>query len=266
VSEALDCREDFPHSSALLATRLLAARRERRTMDGAAAGPQLTLGEAYRVQDELTSMHVSAGRQIVGYKLGYTSLAMRRQMGVGAPNFGPLYADMIVDSGSTVRGFMQPRLEPEIAVIMGRDIAGSGLLLHEVAGAVAKVRTCLEIVDSIWRDYLFSVEQNTADGSSAAGVVLGPELDVQPLECNRVCVCLEAGGEAVATATGSAASGHPLLGLAWLCDQLARRGEGLRAGQLIITGGLTAAIPLKNGTRVEASYDCGAMVAVSRAE
>jgi 2-keto-4-pentenoate hydratase len=265
VSEALDHRENFP-DSALLATRLLAARRERRTMDGAGAGPQLTLGEAYRVQDELTALHVSAGRRVAGYKLGYTSLSMRRQMGVDAPNFGPLYADMIVDSGSTVRGFMQPRLEPEIAVIIGCDISGKGLLLHEVAGAVAKVRTCLEIVDSVWRDYRFSAEQNTADGSSAAGVVLGPELDVEPLECHRVCVCLEADGQAAGTATGSAASGHPLLGLIWLCDQLASRGAGLRAGQLVITGGLTAAIPLENGTRVEAIYDRGTAVAVRRAE
>jgi len=265
VSEALDHRENFL-DSALLATRLLTARRERRTMDGAGAGPQLTLGEAYRVQEELAALHVSAGRRIAGYKLGYTSLAMRRQMGVDAPNFGPLYADMIVDSGSTVRGFMQPRLEPEVAVIIGRDISGTGLLLHEVAGAVAEVRTCLEIVDSVWRDYRFSVEQNTADGSSAAGVVLGPELDVGPLECHRVCVRLVVDGQTAATATGAAASGHPLLGLTWLCDQLADRGLGLHAGQLVITGGLTAAVPLADGARVEAIYDRGAAVAVRRAE
>lgn len=250
----------------VLALQLLTARRECRTLNGAADGPQLTLSDAYRVQDALTAMHLSAGRRVVGYKLGYTSLAMRQQMGIDEPNFGPLYADMIVESGTSVRGFTQPRVEPEIAVIMGADIAGSGLTLDEIANAVAGVHASLEIVDSVWRDYRFTLEQNTADGSSAAGVVLGPDLGVKALVCDKVSVRLEVDGRTCATATGAAAGGHPLRGVSWLCDQLVKRGEGLRAGQIVITGGLTAAAHFEDGRRVEALYDRGVSVWARRAE
>jgi 2-keto-4-pentenoate hydratase len=215
-----------------------------RTLDAPGGDPRMTLEHAYAVQAELTALHVAAGRRVAGYKLGYTSLVMRRQMGIDAPNYGPLYEDMIVGSGATVDGYMQPRLEPEVAV--GRDLGGPGLLLHEVAAAIAEVRSSLEIVDSVWRDYRFTVEQNTADGSSAAGVVLGPELGV----------------DLVGTATAAAAGGHPLNGVAWLCEQLAQRGEALRKGQVVITGGLTATVPLNHGSRVEAVYDRGVAVDV----
>jgi 2-keto-4-pentenoate hydratase len=251
-------------AAARLAVFLRDARRARRPVD-APDGLGLTMEQAYAVQAELTALHRSAGRRVVGYKLGYTSAAMRRQMGVDAPNYGPLFDDMIVESGGTVDGYMQPRLEPEVAVVLGRDLAGRGLLLHEAAAAVAEVRSCLEIVDSVWRDYRFSVEQNTADGSSAAGVVLGSDLEVDALDCHRVHVSLAVDGNGVGTATGAAASGHPLNGLIWLCAQLARVGEGLRAGQVVITGGLTAAVPLTPGSRIEATYDRGVSVAVSRA-
>lgn len=254
------------YSLALFAERLRVARRARRTLEARNGNVQLTLSQAYAVQDKLTELYLSDGRRIAGFKLGYTSRAMRRQMGVGSPNYGPLYEDMFITSGSTVDGYMQPRLEPEIAVILSRDLEGPGLLLHDVADAIAAVHASLEIVDSVWRDYRFTVEQNTADGSSAAGVVLGPELDVDPIDCQRVFVSLEVDGSLVGTATGSAASGHPLNGVAWLCEQLAQKGDGLRKGQVIITGGLTAAIPLMPGARVEASYNRGVSVSVRYAE
>jgi 2-keto-4-pentenoate hydratase len=252
-------------SPASIAARLRDARRDRRTLEPPAGGLPLTVRQAYAVQDELTALYLAAGRRVAGYKLGYTSLVMRRQMGIGAPNYGPLYQDMILRSESTVDGYMQPRLEPEVAVILARDLSGAKLLLHEVAVAVAEVRSCLEIVDSVWRDYGFSFEMNTADGSSAAGVVLGPELDVDPVDCHRVQVSLDVDGRQAATATGAAAGGHPLHGVAWLCARLAARNGGLREGQVVITGGLTTALPLDPGSRIEATYDRHTTVAVRRA-
>jgi 2-keto-4-pentenoate hydratase len=262
MKHEVDTRGESP---AHLARLLRDARQEGRALSGGADGPQLTLRQAYLVQDQLTSLHLLAGRRAAGYKLGYTSLVMRRQMGISEPNFGPLYHDMLVESGATVDGLLQPRLEPEIAVVLGEDLWGAGLLLHEVARAVADVRGCLEIVDSVWRDYRFSMAQNTADGSSAAGVVLGGSLGVDPLECHRVSATLVVDGQTVATATGTAASGHPLHGLSWLCARLAERGERLRAGDVVITGGMTAAIPLAPGSRVEGIYDSGVAVSVRRA-
>jgi 2-keto-4-pentenoate hydratase len=253
-----------------LATRLHAAHRDGLLLDAGEISPprgsaEWTLELAYDVQDELTALRLAEGRRLLGYKLGYTSAAMRRQMGVPAPNFGPLYADMLVADGGQAEGFVQPRVEPEVAVVLARDLAGTDLQLHEVAAAVGEVRASLEIVDSVWRDYSFTAELNTADGSSAAGVVVGADLGLLPMECHRPAVLVRVDGEVVASARASAASGHPLLGISWLCRTLAARGlPGLRAGQVIITGGLTAALPLASGARITAEFTSGVAVSVSR--
>jgi len=138
------------------------------------------------------------------------------------------------------------------------------LSLHDVADAVSEVRACLEGVDPIWENYRFSAEQNTADGSSAAGVVLGPPLDVGPLDCHRVAVEPRQDGSTIASATAAAAGGHPLSGVAWLCAQLAARGVALRAGDLVITGGLTSVVPLRHGMTLEAVFDGRTRVQLSR--
>jgi 2-keto-4-pentenoate hydratase len=240
------------------------ARSEGQLLDAATQFTGLTLDEAYHVQDRLTASRLNEGRTIVGYKLGYTSAAMRRQMNVADPNFGPLFDDMVLPDGCRTDRFVQPRVEPEIGLVLGHDLAGDGLLLHEVGDAVAEVRGCLEVVDSIWRDYQFSAEQNTADGSSAAGVVIGPRLDVDPIDCHRLAVNLREDGVTVGTAKSAAAAGHPLAGLVWLSGQLARRGCGLRAGEFVITGGLTVAVPLRRGTALEAVFGARSSVRLAR--
>ncbi|GAA3230945.1 fumarylacetoacetate hydrolase family protein [Pseudonocardia petroleophila] len=244
------------------AQRLHRAHRAGEVLDAAAHDVAATMAEAYAVQDRLTDLRLADGRRLVGHKLGYTSAAMREQMGVAEPNHGPLFDDMLLPGVAT--GFVQPRVEPEIGVVLGRDLHGDDLDLDQVAAAVAEVRPSLEVVDSVWADYRFTVEQNTADGSSAAGVVLGPPLDVDPLGCHRTSVRLLHDGVEVATATGAAAGGHPLAGVAWLCARLAQAGRGLAAGQLVITGGLTAAVPLRVGGTVEAVFDGRTAVRVTR--
>ncbi|MEU4674714.1 fumarylacetoacetate hydrolase family protein [Amycolatopsis sp. NPDC023774] len=240
------------------------ARTGRTLLDAATEATALSLENAYEIQDDLTRLRLAEGRCAVGYKLGYTSAAMRRQMGVTAPNYGPLLDDMVLRDGAQATGFLHPRVEPEIGVILSRDLAGPGLALHEVADAIAEVRVCLEVVDSIWRDYRFTAEQNTADGSSAAGVVLGPLLDVEPLQAHRVTVELQEDNALVATATSAAAAGHPLHGVAWLAAQLAARGSGLKKDELIITGGLTSAVPLRPGSTITARFDGATTVSVGR--
>jgi len=247
-----------------LATALHRARNGHRLLDATREAAQLSLDEAYAVQDRLTELRLDEGRSHVGWKLGYTSAAMRQQMGVSAPNYGPLLDDMVLRDGADAVGFLHPRVEPEIGVVLAADLSGPGLRLDEVAQAVGEVRACLEVVDSIWLDYRFTAAQNTADGSSAAGVVLGPVLDVDPLTCHEILVELAEDGVALATATSAAAGGHPLHGVAWLADQLAARGRQLRAGELVITGGLTAAAPLRAGHALSARFGDTTTVTVRR--
>jgi 2-keto-4-pentenoate hydratase len=135
----------------------------------------LSLDDAYDIQALLTERRLAAGAARIGWKLGYTSEAMRHQMGVTAPNLGPLLSSMLLISGPVPSTFTQPRVEPEIALRMATDLRPQ-CSFSEAAVAVGAAYAALEIVDSVWVDYQFTLPDNTADGSSAAAVVLGPEL------------------------------------------------------------------------------------------
>jgi 2-keto-4-pentenoate hydratase len=250
----------------LLADELWTARSERRLLDVdeliGRRGRDWSIGDAYLVQEMLVQRRRDRGERHVGWKLGYTSLAMREQMGISEPNFGSLTDAMILRNGDAVPPtVIQPRVEPEIAVRLGVDL-GPAPSSAEIAASVDTANACLEVVDSVWSGYRFRIEHNTADGSSAAYVVLGGAIAVDDLSTVTVRFCRN--GDDVAVATGAAASGDPLIGVAWLATQLASTGRRLRAGEIIITGGLTAAIPLDEGDCVEATFDGEVLVSCHR--
>lgn len=226
-------------STLQLAALIDAAHRERRLLD-AVRQPPLQLREAYAVQQALTALRTGRGARPVGWKLGYTSAAMREQMGVASPNYGPLLDTMLITDGRIPEALVHPRAEPEIAVVLGADLRPTQVL------------AALEVVDSVWRDYQFTLELNTADGSSAAAVALGPPLPPDGLDA--VPVRLLRNGEEVGAATGAAAMGHPLRALDWLASALAADGQPLRPRDVVITGGLTAAVPVEPGDVVEAVF------------
>ncbi|MGB8858026.1 MAG: fumarylacetoacetate hydrolase family protein [Ilumatobacteraceae bacterium] len=246
------------------ATRLAAARRESATCTPLSSSIELGLADAYAIQRAGIAIRVGRGEKVVGWKLGYTSLAMRAQMGIDQPNYAPLTDAMLMASGETVRSpLIQPRVEPEIGLRVARPLRGQ-VSTGEVMDAVGEAFACLEIVDSVFPGYRFRLEDNTADGSSAALVVVGPRLDgLRGLE--HVTVTLRHNGEAVESATGAAASGHPAAGVVWLVEELSRHGQHLHAGDLVITGGLTRAIPFTAGDEVDAIFDGVTLVATRRA-
>ncbi len=245
------------------AMRLRQIRRAGWTIAPLSADAPLSLDDAYAVQRALTALRIAEGERVVGWKLGYTSQAMREQMGVGAPNYGPLTDAMLLASGADLGDrATQPRVEPEIAVRLRSGLSGP-VDIDAVLAAVDTAYACLEVVDSVYTDYHFTLEDNTADGSSAAFVVLGGELAARK-RLDEVAVRLQCNGAEVGAALGSAASGHPLLGVAWLSAQLGARGAGLTAGQVIITGGLTAAVPLDPGAEITAVFDDLVSVSVHR--
>ena len=225
----------------------------------------LSLADAYLVQDEITASRLAAGERRAGWKLGYTSAVMRAQMGVDAPNFGPLTDAMLLDSPAVLpTGALQPRIEPEIGLRLRRRLAGP-CSVSDVLAACDAALACLEVVDSVWSGYRFTLEDNTADGSSAAWVVVGPVM--VPDDLASLPVALSVDGSVVERGVGAAASGHPAAGVVWLAEQLASRGLALEPGDLVITGGLTSAHPLEPGHRISASFGDGRWLAeVSRPE
>jgi 2-keto-4-pentenoate hydratase len=248
---------------AAAARTLRSARREGRTLDVLLSSERgLSLADAYRVQDQVTALRLAGGERRAGWKLGYTSAVMRAQMGIDAPNFGPLTDAMLLDSPAVLpTGALQPRIEPEIGLRLGRRLAGP-CSVSEVLDACDAALACLEVVDSVWSGYRFTLEDNTADGSSAAWVVVGPVMPVSDLAALPVTLSVD--GEVVESGTGAAVSGHPASGVAWLAEQLAERGRALEPGDLVITGGLTSAHPLEPGHRISASFGDGRWLAEVR--
>ena len=252
-----------PSEIAEWAAVLAAARRDRVGCDPISSSVYLTIDDAYAIQQAGAALRLERGEKLVGWKLGYTSLAMRSQMGIDQPNFGPLTDAMLVaHDGDADAALIQPRVEPEIGLRFDHSLPADANL-DQVLGAVGEAFACLEIVDSVYPDYRFRLEDNTADGSSAAQVVVGPALkSIAALD--EVTVVLLHNGTKCGSATGQAASGHPAAGVVWLVNQLALQGQNVEAGNIVITGGLTRAVPLDFGDRFEAVFDDETRVAIHR--
>ncbi len=234
-----------------LARRIVAARAESRVL-AAPVDHGLTPDQAYRIQERVLAPRMAAGGGRGGWKLGYTSAVMREQMGVAEPNYGPLARAMILD-GSTPQGSVvsagvtQPKVEPEIAAVLATDVSPE-VPLDELRAGVRSWHLALEIVDSVWEGYRFDWALNTADGSSAAFVVLGPAIVPEDgegsIDLSAIAIELSRNGEPQAQGRSDAAMGDPVRALHWLSKRLADRGEFLMAGDVVITGGLTKAVDL----------------------
>jgi 2-keto-4-pentenoate hydratase len=217
--------------SALLET-VADARRERVTV--VALDDETTLGSAYEIQRALF-----AGRELAGYKLGLVSPAKRAQMGQDAPVYGHVAAEMVL-SGNVVAldALIQPRFEPEIAVVLRRDVP-SGASAGTVVAAIGATFLAVDILDSVWRDYRFSLPQVVADNTSGGAFVLGDHA-YDAIPSGQLEVRLD--GELVGS--GSLADiGDPIAHLQWLADDVG----GLRAGQVIFLGSPIAATEARPG-------------------
>jgi 2-keto-4-pentenoate hydratase len=235
-----------------LADEIVRARARRTPLPAFTRRGGLDLEQAYEVQREVVSRRLARGERQVGWKLGYTTEVMRQQMGIESPNFGPLTDAMALDDGSTIPAdVIQPLVEPEVALVIGEvDAVASGLDagLRSVSSAFA----CLEVVDPVWEGLDFRIEDNTADGSSAAYFVLGPELDIDRL--GVVEVSFSCGDASERGDSSAVEGGHPAGSLIWLARELDRRGGALRSGQVILTGGLTRALPIGTGQSARAEF------------
>ncbi|WP_037064315.1 2-keto-4-pentenoate hydratase [Pseudonocardia acaciae] len=215
--------------------------------------PDLDLATGYAVQRELRAQ---AG-PLAGWKLGLTSRSKQAQVGVADPIYGFLAAGNALDIGAPLHTaeLIQPRAEPEIVFVLGRDLSGAHVTASDVLAATSGVAVGLEILDSRFRDYRFTMPDVVADNTSAARYLIGAPVPVTGIDLRLVGILLEHNGEVVATASGSASLGHPAAAVAWLVRTLSARGEGLRAGEVVLSGGLTAAVPVAPGDVVVAAID-----------
>lgn len=242
-----------------IADELIAAERERTAIGRfSEVNADLDLDIAYRAQRAFVQSKVDAGERLVGYKLGLTSRNKQVAMGVDAPLYGRVTSGMILDYGEPVRldRFIHPRVECEIGFLLARDIEPPATVVSVLA-ATDTVFGAVDVLDSRYQDFKFTLTDVVADNASAAGFYLGPVASrPDELEDLRLVGCVvRADGEVAMTAAGAAVMGHPAASVAWLVNQLAEHGETLRAGQLVFSGGMTAPVPVKRGASVTFEFD-----------
>lgn len=216
--------------------------------------PEMTVDDAYAIQNKLIQFYLANGDHPVGFKLGFTSPEMRRAMGIHDSNYGILLASMIQLSPARVDdNLIHPRIEPEIAVRIGYRLSGTDVTLAKVRDAITHVAPALEIVDSRFEQFRFTFLDNTADNSSAAGVVLGEWQDISHVDLESLWVKMSDGVHEV-KGFSTAVMGSPLEAVSWLVVERTRRGHLLPGGSVILTGGMTAPFILSPGTRIEADF------------
>lgn len=218
---------------------------------------ELELADGYRIQQETLRLRRRAGERRIGWKVGLTSTATREELGINEPIAGYLLASGLWLDGQEAAfdRFIAPALEPEIALVMGRELAGPGITALDAARAADGAAPALEIVDSRFRDWKCGIAAVVADNSFASGLVLAATVTpLASVDLRLEGVLVEHNGRRVGTAAGAAALGHPLSAVAWLANHLGRLGLALRAGDVVLTGSLTSIVRVQPADTVRASF------------
>lgn len=205
---------------------------------------------AYAVQELLTAHRLEAGGRVTGRKIGLTSPAVQQQLGVDQPDFGVLFADMSVEDGASVPvgDLLQPKVEAEIAFVLGADLADGPLDDAQIRAAVAHAVPALEIVDSRIADWDITFGDTVADNGSSALYVIGgpakPLIEFEPVEAEMT---MKRHAETVSAGNGAACLGDPLTALGWLARTARDVGDPLCAGQIVLSGALGPMVPAAAG-------------------
>jgi 2-keto-4-pentenoate hydratase len=217
--------------------------------------PDGGLDDGYEVQ-KLVHAISSAHRRRVGRKIGLTSAAVQQQMGVDTPDFGVLFADMAYGDSQPIphTELLQPRVEAEVAFVLGADLPEHHVTAAELLRAIDFVLPAIEVVDSRIAQWDISIFDTVADNASSGLFVTGGSprslRDIDDLRASEMALTVD--GEVVSAGTGAACLGHPLNAVVWLANVVAERGEPLRAGEVVLSGSLGPLVPVVPGTTYDA--------------
>lgn len=218
--------------------------------------PQLGPDDAYQIQ--LLNIGRRVGdAPVVGHKVGLSSEAMQRMMGVDEPDYGHLLADMRLDEDAPVPAsrYCYPRVEVEVGFVLGTDLPGSGCGEADVLAATEAVVPAIELVDSRIRDWRISLPDTIADNASSAGFVLGrARLSPEEADVRAIDAVFTRGGEQVAAGRSDAVLGNPARAVAWLARKVAEFGVRLQAGHIVLPGSCTRAVDVHPGDEFRAAF------------
>ena len=226
--------------------------------------PDITIEDAYAIQRAWVDKKIADGRKLIGHKIGLTSRAMQVSSNISEPDYGALLDDMLFDEGTDIpiERFIVPRLEVELAFILGKPLKGPNCTIFDVFDATEYVIPALEIIDAriqqvdqesgVTRKVFDTISDNAAN----AGVVMGGR-PIRPmdLDLRRVSAMLYRNGVIEESGVAAAVLNHPAKGVAWLANRLAPYDVGLEAGQLILGGSFTRPVAVRPGDTFHVDYD-----------
>lgn len=236
------------------------------------ANPGMTLDDAYAVQSTLIQLKKTAGGKVIGWKIGLTSRAMQQALNITTPDSGVLFDDMLFQSGDTVpKGrFIQPRIEAEIAFFMKSDLSGADITRDDVIAATDYVTPSLEILDTrILRadpdtGHARIITDTISDNAANAGIVLGKDRhDISAFDLRWQGCILKRDGVVEETGLGAGVLDDPVTGIVWLVQRLALYGDGISAGQVVLSGSFIRPVEAPSGSQFAADFGPFGHVALS---
>lgn len=228
--------------------------------------PNLFVHDAYRIQAGSIDRRLERGEKLIGVKMGLTSRAKMTQVGVDEVIWGRLTDKMMLEEGGTLSkaSFVHPRAEPEIAYLIGKPLAGRVTAMEALA-AVDAVAPAIEIIDSRYRDFKFTLPDVVADNSSSSGFIVG-EWFSPDTNTDNLGIVVEENGRPVQVGSTAAILGAPIRSLVAAAKMVAQSGLSLEPGMIVLAGGATAAHPLTAGTTVRAVFQKLGQVVISVTE
>ncbi|RID88213.1 4-oxalocrotonate decarboxylase [Peribacillus asahii] len=221
--------------------------------------PELDLTLAYEIQDQLIEKKCQEERTVIsGRKLGLTSRAKQQMMGVHEPSYGVLLENMQLAEGEPISlaPFIHPKIEPEIAFVFKKEIKGPFVSVTDVLEATAYIAPAMEIIDSRYLNFKFTLPDVIADNSSSSRYLVGnKQYKVEDVDLRLMGMVYRKNGEVVATSAGASVMGHPARAIAWMANQLVKKGQTIKPGEIVLSGALSEAFMISPGDHFSVSFD-----------
>lgn len=229
--------------------------------------PELTVEQAYQLQDGLLEKRLKENNtKTVGIKLGLTSEAKQKMMGVNEAIYGYLHADMLAYEWKPIHcsELIHPKVEPEIAFFVDEDIQGEDVTEKDILRGTKYIAPALEIIDSRYKDFRFDLVDVIADNCSSAKFVVGSNLVLpESIDLGNIGIVMSKNGNVEQTSSSAAVLGHPLKAMVWAAKSLAKRGKGFKKGNIVLSGAMSEAITIDVGDTVIANFESLGTVSIS---